>query len=144
MAIEISCECGKRLRAKEEWSGTRVKCPACGQVLTVPGARPARPAMAGPAVAKKTAGKESDRREDAFDDFEPSRPRKKKKKKSKGGGAGFSFPEFDFLGIHMTLRKWIALACVATILGLGIYFFWPRASVAVLDARWVDAYAALE
>jgi hypothetical protein len=96
-----------------------------------------------PAVAKKAAVKESDRREEAFDDFEPPRPRKKKKKKSKSGG-GFTFPEFDFLGIHMTLRKWIALICIATVLGLGIYFFWPRSSVAVLDARWVDAYAALE
>ena len=37
--------------------------------------------MAGPAAAKKAAVKESDRREEAFDDFEPPRPRKKKKRR---------------------------------------------------------------
>jgi WD40 repeat protein len=36
MAIALHCSCGKRLRVKDEFAGKRVKCPACGTVLTVP------------------------------------------------------------------------------------------------------------
>jgi hypothetical protein len=35
MAISLTCSCGKRLNAKDEHAGKRVKCPACGAVLTV-------------------------------------------------------------------------------------------------------------
>ncbi len=33
--IEIKCQCGKRLRAKADHVGKRVRCPACGAVATV-------------------------------------------------------------------------------------------------------------
>jgi len=36
MSISFACSCGKRLRAKEEWAGKRVKCPACGHSLVIP------------------------------------------------------------------------------------------------------------
>jgi hypothetical protein len=36
MTIPVTCECGKKLRAKQELAGRRVKCPACGEVLVVP------------------------------------------------------------------------------------------------------------
>jgi RsiW-degrading membrane proteinase PrsW (M82 family) len=69
MSISFPCVCGKRLRAKEEWAGKRLKCPACGSPVVVPQApappdpepapppepvRPARPApvpTAAPAAA---------------------------------------------------------------------------------------------
>src|SRR5688500_6601379 len=44
MAIEGSCECGKRLRAPDGSAGRRAKCPGCGRVLQVP-AGPATPAV---------------------------------------------------------------------------------------------------
>src|SRR5882762_7508713 len=34
--VSFSCDCGKQLHAKAEQGGKRVKCPACGTVLTVP------------------------------------------------------------------------------------------------------------
>jgi hypothetical protein len=36
MAITFSCSCGKRLQAREELAGRRIKCPACQNVLTIP------------------------------------------------------------------------------------------------------------
>jgi hypothetical protein len=48
MAISFSCKCGKQLRTTDENAGKKVKCPVCGQVLTIPSVRtpmpPARPA----------------------------------------------------------------------------------------------------
>ena len=43
MPILVDCPCGKKFRARDELSGKRVKCPACGQVLPVPSAKPAPP-----------------------------------------------------------------------------------------------------
>jgi hypothetical protein len=36
MAINLTCQCGKKLAVKEEMAGKKVKCPGCGSVLTVP------------------------------------------------------------------------------------------------------------
>ncbi len=36
MTIEFECQCGKRLRVKDEHAGKKVKCPACGEPLVVP------------------------------------------------------------------------------------------------------------
>jgi hypothetical protein len=36
MPIQIVCPCGKRLAAKDELAGRRVKCPACAGILVVP------------------------------------------------------------------------------------------------------------
>lgn len=39
MAISVQCSrCRKRLKAKEELTGKRVRCPSCGQVIIVRGA----------------------------------------------------------------------------------------------------------
>jgi tetratricopeptide (TPR) repeat protein len=37
MAITISCSCTKKLRLQDTFAGKRVKCPACGKGLSVPG-----------------------------------------------------------------------------------------------------------
>lgn len=37
MSIEFACECGKRLKVRNELAGGHGKCPACGKVLKVPG-----------------------------------------------------------------------------------------------------------
>jgi hypothetical protein len=43
--ISFLCSCGKQLRVPEDYAGRRVKCPGCGEPLTVPaGEAPARAA----------------------------------------------------------------------------------------------------
>jgi len=40
MPIAVRCACGKEYHFKDEYAGRRAKCPACGQVVRIPGARP--------------------------------------------------------------------------------------------------------
>src|SRR5687768_5574069 len=54
MPIEVSCECGKRLRAPDSSAGRRAKCPGCGRVLQVPAA-PGAPAVGVKAAAPQQA-----------------------------------------------------------------------------------------
>jgi hypothetical protein len=51
MPIPFGCECGKRLQAKDEFAGKKMKCPGCGKLLEIPRVAPA-PEMPqpGPAV----------------------------------------------------------------------------------------------
>lgn len=37
MPIPFACKCGKRLVAKEEFAGKKMKCPQCAKVLVIPG-----------------------------------------------------------------------------------------------------------
>ncbi len=41
MPIAVRCACGKEYHFKDEYAGRRAKCPACGQVVRIPGTRPA-------------------------------------------------------------------------------------------------------
>jgi len=41
MPIVVRCACGKEYHFKDEYAGRRAKCPACGQVVRIPGTRPA-------------------------------------------------------------------------------------------------------
>jgi hypothetical protein len=36
MPIDLTCSCGKKATVKDELAGKKGKCPACGNVLTVP------------------------------------------------------------------------------------------------------------
>ena len=40
MPIVVRCACGKEYHFKDEYAGRRAKCPACGQVVRIPGTRP--------------------------------------------------------------------------------------------------------
>lgn len=53
MSISAQCpNCDKKLKAKDELAGKRIKCPGCGQVLSVPAApTPSEPKAAEPAPA---------------------------------------------------------------------------------------------
>ncbi len=42
MAIALSCSCGRSFRIKHELAGSKVKCPDCGSILTVPRPQPAK------------------------------------------------------------------------------------------------------
>lgn len=41
MPIPFSCECGKKMTAKEEFAGRRLRCPECQRVVTIPRPAPA-------------------------------------------------------------------------------------------------------
>jgi hypothetical protein len=45
MPILITCDCGTKLRARDEQSGKRIRCPSCKEILEVPeaGAAPTTP-----------------------------------------------------------------------------------------------------
>jgi hypothetical protein len=45
MSIEVACQCGRNLKARDEHAGQRAKCPACGAILNVPRACPEPPAI---------------------------------------------------------------------------------------------------
>lgn len=36
MPIQVTCQCGQQLSAKDEFAGRRVKCPGCGGPLLIP------------------------------------------------------------------------------------------------------------
>src|SRR5437016_3533086 len=36
MAIKFACECGKKLQARDDLGGRKMKCPTCQRVLTIP------------------------------------------------------------------------------------------------------------
>lgn len=35
MPIELTCECGKQLRLRDDLAGKKVRCPACARLVTV-------------------------------------------------------------------------------------------------------------
>ena len=39
MPITATCQCGKKYTFKDQFAGRRAKCPACGQVVQIPGLR---------------------------------------------------------------------------------------------------------
>jgi hypothetical protein len=100
--IQFSCDCGRKLKVKDDLAGRKIKCPECAEVLRVPAADvpeaddgdeegivPASPRIS--AVKRRPARDEEDstererprRRRDEVnnDDDDDERPRKKKKKK---------------------------------------------------------------
>ncbi|MDQ3439775.1 MAG: hypothetical protein M3478_05440, partial [Planctomycetota bacterium] len=59
MAIAFNCTCGRKINAKDEHAGKRVKCPGCRQAVTVPSAaaavKPTTVAAAGTKPSAKVA-----------------------------------------------------------------------------------------
>jgi hypothetical protein len=47
----INCSCGKVITPQPEWVGKKIRCPACGTILPVPGG----PGAAEPAAAPESA-----------------------------------------------------------------------------------------
>ena len=45
MTVPVDCTCGQRFRANSDLAGKRVRCPSCGNSLTVP--RPQTPGSTG-------------------------------------------------------------------------------------------------
>ncbi len=58
MSILFSCNCGKAMKAKEEYAGRKVKCPQCASVVRIPQAdvsqsRPTDTLLAKPVLARR-------------------------------------------------------------------------------------------
>lgn len=84
MAITVSCECGKKLKVKEELAGKKVRCPECQATMVVPSAEAEEDVgiVAAPPPRKSPAAEEEGvqaapprKRARAEDDDEPP-PRK--------------------------------------------------------------------
>jgi hypothetical protein len=80
MAIQFACSCGRKLQAADEHAGRRVKCPACGAEMTVPGDGTAvQPAEAVPSKPASVQAEEPPppAADDERDEDRPRRPRRK-------------------------------------------------------------------
>lgn len=55
-SIIVQCSCGKRLAALPQHAGKRLKCPACGQAVVVPGALRAAVTPAAPPLEEEVEG----------------------------------------------------------------------------------------
>jgi hypothetical protein len=77
MPIQFMCSCGRKLQAREEHAGRRVKCPACGAETTVPGPEDAvQPREAVEPKPSPVQAAESRRARDE-DDIDEDRPRRR-------------------------------------------------------------------
>src|ERR1700731_4532437 len=100
MPITVNCACGKKYPVKDEFAGHRVKCPGCGQVLTIPGVQKNAPAAAN---SHTTASPRTltDFQMDADDGATVKKPEKKK------GGKGALFAV-------------LGCGCLLVVLGTGL------------------------
>jgi hypothetical protein len=71
VSIQVVCECGKKLAAKDEMAGKRIRCPACQAVLIV--AAPKKPA----------GGQQTKSARPVEDDEDQEEPRPKRRKPAK-------------------------------------------------------------
>src|SRR5262249_18431768 len=119
MPITVNCTCGKQYPVKEEFAGQRVKCPDCGQVLTIPGIQgaPANGASDDDITAEPAVAALDDLPEADDGDMPIVQPVKKK------GGRGLLYA---FLGC----------GCVTVLLGGGVL-------AAVLVVVWVGGVGGL-
>lgn len=98
--IKAQCACGQSIKTKDENAGKKARCPACGELVRLPGA--AKPAAAEPRGKSKTAAQAGSTKaarrkpppdeEPADDEFEGRTlpelaPRRRKKASGEGGGA---------------------------------------------------------
>jgi hypothetical protein len=142
MPILLTCDCGKKLRAKEDWKGTKVKCPGCGKVLKIPDEQDelVLPVRADPPVKSAPSKKpvsDNDSDEDNGGSDEPRKRKKKRKKKAR-----LALPAIDFFG--MTPAKWGIVLTIVAVVAITIYLFIPANRPKIVDARRVDIFAALE
>ena len=52
MAIVFNCDCGRELRAKDDWAGKKTHCPSCNATLFIPKPKSAEPEPAEPKTTK--------------------------------------------------------------------------------------------
>jgi hypothetical protein len=55
MPIPVACACGQKFAAQDRLAGKTVKCPKCGQPISIPAAPGAAPAKSTPSTSKQPA-----------------------------------------------------------------------------------------
>lgn len=146
MAIQLECECGRRLKAPDGSEGKRFKCPACGAVLTVPVAEDshtydlAEHDAPPPAADRATATPAVPRVEDRLNSplWQEATRRAAQRDQASSGPR----PLFNVLGIEFTpVKLGVAAAVLAVLLGVPMWFFTlgPGVKAKVLSAATVHA-----
>lgn len=102
MPIELSCDCGKQMRVKDELAGKRIRCPACKEALTVPDAEeeleevvpvPERRVASPRGKSRREEDEEEERprarrrRDEDEEEEEEERPRRKKRRERVDDGS---------------------------------------------------------
>jgi hypothetical protein len=139
MAIHFVCSCGKKLRVQDEWGGKRIRCPACGEVAPVP--KQVANAMI---PLQSTEPPEASVDDTETDEVRVVAKGKRKKKKRKKQRAPAERAGVAILGIPLTIRSGLTFLFVVALLGGALYVLLPSYHPKLLEARSVDAYAALQ
>ncbi|MGL4551130.1 MAG: hypothetical protein ACRC33_08080 [Gemmataceae bacterium] len=165
MPIDVECEdCGKRLRVRDTFAGKRVKCPGCGEALTVPAApddepeedtppprkTSVRPAADAPRPAAKRPRDEDEEDEDDRprrrrdeEEEEEDRPRRPKKKAKGRKGGGSNVPLIAGL-VALAVLLLVGLGTLAYLLvpgagaSPGLMAFVPGDGMAFVSVRMSD------
>jgi hypothetical protein len=128
MPIELTCPCGKRLQAPDDYSGRQGRCPACGRLLTIPGRNDAvagvvpfsdKAAQAVAAAPELPGPKHASAPEGAVTPTAGPAP---ELRNGERGGSGID-----------DNRQLTGLGCVVTLLSIAVVF-----GVAVPIVRWRD------
>ncbi len=94
MPITVNCACGKQYPVKEEFAGQRIKCPDCGQVLTIPGTKKNAPSDANghtkPNMSTGSVSTLNDFQLDELDELDDATPMVRAPKKKGGKGMVFA------------------------------------------------------
>lgn len=154
MPIQFDCECGKPFNVDAKHAGRKLRCPDCGETLTVPGARArsvessgegpsaSRPAKKRPQKRRPAPVQEEEDYEEyeEYEDDDHAEPRRssrsggrssgKGKSKSRGkssGGAQKSTMSLILSGIGMTIGGVVWL-----LLGLNANLFYPYSVIVII------------
>jgi len=117
MAIRIQCTCGRTIQAADTAAGRRLKCPACGRLVTVP----APPSAPSPRVAGLMSPRERRQREheEAMQTFGMA----------KAFAWSFVYPftgsgKWMMLLIPIIVIPLAFVPCVGWLLVIGMYYGW--------------------
>jgi len=113
--IRFQCDCGKQLQARAEFAGKKTRCPACGEMVPIPGGDAIKPAKAAPArsaAAIKAQPKPAiiEEEEDWEQEEEEETPKKKRGGRSR---------------LPLILGMVVGLLLLVGGAGAAVYFFLP-------------------
>lgn len=153
MPISVECDCGKKLRAKDDYAGRVLKCPGCGDPIKVP--IPTELAVSQFELdddGQQTFPPLNLGSEDPFSNSKPGKP--------EPAEASFSPPVRAKAGGSREWIMWSGLAASLAVVALALVLFLNKqrrdaangevlnlmaaAKIAVNDKRWDDAIASVK
>ena len=75
MSISVTCKCGKRLKAKDELAGKRVRCPGCGKAIVLSVSPDSKPNVQARSQTNNKAGSQARNTRTAGSNRRPHNPR---------------------------------------------------------------------